>query len=296
MVLLSSPPAQTRLAKAALYYARAGLPVFPLQPQGKVPLVKRGLYAATTDEQQLVRWWRHFPQANIGIPTGAPSGWIVLDVDTRHGGQVSLTKLQQAIENHAAVIGCANVELLATRVQRTGGGGLHLIFGRHADLDMPVRNTVNFAGYCGLDLRGEGGYIVVAPSQHASGEVYQWINSVSLTLFPDLLVDLLHARQNALADAYILKIPLSSQQIGSSRRANPACWLDFVLDRVAIGCRHHWALFLTCWLLQEAALSPAQAEVWLREYVRRVPQGNTPYPLEDALACLAWATTHAIRR
>src|SRR5579885_1213210 len=185
MVLLSPPPAQIRLAKAALYYARAGLPAFPLHPQGKTPLVRRGLYAATTDEEQIARWWRRFPQANIGIPTGAPSGWIVLDVDPRHSGQMSLEKLQQAIKQHAAESGCANRDLLATRVQRTGGGGLHLVFDRRTDLDLPVRNTVDVAGYHGLDLRGEGGYIVVAPSQHASGGIYRWMNDVPPVPFPD---------------------------------------------------------------------------------------------------------------
>jgi hypothetical protein len=294
MMLLSSPPAQTRLAKAALYYARAGLPVFPLQPQGKTPLVRRGLYAATTDKEQIARWWRRFPQANIGIPTGAPSGWIVLDVDPRHSGQMSLEKLQRAIEQHAADNGCASRNLLATRIQRTGSGGLHLVFGRRTDLDLPVRNTVDVAGYHGLDLRGEGGYIAVAPSRHASGGIYRWINVMTPIPFPDFLVDLLRGRQHTLVDARIPRAPLTRQRMISAHRADPAGWLDFVLERASVGCRHHWALFLACRLLQEAALSPAQAEVWLREYVRRVPQGNDLYPLEDALDCLTWAATHAI--
>ena len=146
MVLLLHTSTQTELVNAALDYARAGLPVFPLQPQGKVPLVKQGLYAATTDEQQITRWWRRFPQANIGIPTGQPSERIVLDVDPRHGGQASLQQLQHAIQQRAAHLGCATTMLLATRVQHTGGGGLHLVFGRRADLEQPVRNTVRFAG------------------------------------------------------------------------------------------------------------------------------------------------------
>src|SRR5258708_39543029 len=126
MVLLPHAPTETTLAQAALDYARAGLPVFPLRPQDKVPLVKHGVYAATTHEEQIARWWRRFPQANIGLPSGLASARIVLDVDPRHGGLVSLEHLQQDIHQRAARVGCASVTLLDTRVQRTGGGGLHL--------------------------------------------------------------------------------------------------------------------------------------------------------------------------
>ncbi|MEO9030055.1 MAG: bifunctional DNA primase/polymerase [Ktedonobacteraceae bacterium] len=294
MVFLPHAPAQTALAKAALHYVRVGLPVFPLQPQGKAPLVKQGVYAATTNEGQIVSWWRQFPQANIGMPTGQPTNRVVLDVDPRHGGLVSLEQLQQDMQQRATALQRANVNLLATRLQRTGGGGLHLVFGRRADLEMPVRNAVHFAGYRGLDLRGEGGYCVIAPSRHASGEVYQWINNAPLAPFPDLLMDLLRTRQRALDGArFSITLP-SKHQSRPSCRADPAYWLDFVLARASIGCRHDCALFLACRLLQEAGLSLAQAAYWLHEYARRVPQGDDPYPVEDALACLRWAATHVV--
>lgn len=294
MVLSPQAPAQTNMAKAALNYARAGLPVFPLQPQGKAPLIKQGLYAATTDEQHIIRWWRRFPQANIGIPTGQPSGRIVLDVDPRHGGLDSLEHLQRVLQQRTAHLGHPKVTLLATRLQRTGGGGLHLVFSRRADLEQPLRNAVRFAGYGGLDLRGEGGYCVAAPSRHSSGGIYQWLNDAPLLPFPDVLLDLLRTRQHAPTEARSLRVALPERQNHHSRRADPAYWLAFVLARTSVGCRHDGALFLACRLLQEARLSSAQAEDWLVEYVRRVPQGDDPYPVEDALACLRWATTHVV--
>src|SRR5260370_35369360 len=80
LVALSNVP----LREAALAYARVGLPVFPLR--GKLPLVPHGLDDASVDAAVIKRWWRRWPDANIGIPTGPPSGWVALDIDPRHGG------------------------------------------------------------------------------------------------------------------------------------------------------------------------------------------------------------------
>ncbi|NDV24315.1 bifunctional DNA primase/polymerase [Desulfovibrio sp. JC022] len=69
------------VAEAALQYAAAGIPVFPCV--GKRPCVSGGFKNATTDTNQISRWWQQFPQANIGSPTGANS--FVLDIDPPHG-------------------------------------------------------------------------------------------------------------------------------------------------------------------------------------------------------------------
>ncbi|MDW8356158.1 MAG: bifunctional DNA primase/polymerase, partial [Bryobacterales bacterium] len=73
-------PDDLRLAEAALWYASRGIPVFPCCPREKKPLVEGGFHTATTDEQRVRAWWDRWPDANIGIPTGAPSGWLVVDV------------------------------------------------------------------------------------------------------------------------------------------------------------------------------------------------------------------------
>ena len=273
---------------AALAYARAGLPVFPLQPGGKTPLVARGFYRATTDESTITQWWRRHPAANIGIPTGPASGWVVLDIDPRHDGLYSLAQLQRAVTHHATDTHQPPVHVLATRIQHTGGGGLHLVFGWRNDLAMPLRNTTCFAGYPGLDLRGQAGYIVVAPSRHQSGERYRWLHEGALMPFPDHLVDLLRASARAEAPP-----PLSWQPrvsgIPHVRRTDPAYWLELALVHAREGTRHTYALFLACHLLDDAALTPSQAEPWLRAYAQRVPCGQHPYEVEDALNCLAWA-------
>jgi hypothetical protein len=278
---------------AALAYARRGLPVFPLQ--GKLPLVAHGFYDASTDIALITAWWQRWPAANIGIPTGKPSGWIALDVDTRHGGLESLRHLQHAIHHRASDGVCTTVLLLATRLQYTGGGGLHLLFRRRDDVTMPLRNAVGFAGYAGLDLRGDGGYLTVSPSLHASGQRYRWLSPAPLLPFPDALIELVQRRRLALSvPRFPLPAPSQQRQRSTSRR-DPAHWLDVALARAPIGKRHDGAFFLACRLLQDAELSPAQAESWMRSYAERVPQNVAePYPVSDALSCLRWVATHLL--
>jgi putative DNA primase/helicase len=89
----------------------------------------------------------------------------VLDIDPRHGGDASLTSL---IEQYGA--------LPETLEARTGGGGHHIIF--EYPRGSNIRNSAGRLGD-GIDVRAEGGYIVVAPSLHASGRRYEWLNSLT---------------------------------------------------------------------------------------------------------------------
>ena len=62
------------LPEAAARFAAEGVPVFPCVPGEKRPLVRRGFHDATAEPVQVAEWWRRWPAANIGIPTGAASG------------------------------------------------------------------------------------------------------------------------------------------------------------------------------------------------------------------------------
>src|SRR5207248_2102427 len=99
--------------------------------------------------------------------TGKVSGLIVIDVDPRSGGTDSLTELQSLMGS-----------LPATLTARTGGGGVHFVYAH------PGGEVHNTAGRLpgiteplpGIDLRGDGGYIVAAPSRHRGGAAYSWVD------------------------------------------------------------------------------------------------------------------------
>jgi hypothetical protein len=126
------------------------IPVFPCKPGGKEPLTSNGFKDATTDPDRIRAWWARWPDANIAMPTGKRSGWVVVDVDPEHGGYDSLAQLHE--EGH---------ELPLTATIKTGGGGFHHYFNYPAGRE--IRNSAGKLGP-GLDIRGEGGYVIVPPS------------------------------------------------------------------------------------------------------------------------------------
>lgn len=155
--------------------ALLGIPVFPLhtiddQSQcscggscgpnaGKHPRTSNGFYDATCDVVRVDAWWTTWPEANIGVATGAGAGIWVLDIDPDHGGDVTLAALEAE---------CGELE--PTWCVETGGGGFHL-WHRYPKWDL--RNSVGLLGP-GIDVRAEGGYVIVPPSRHRSGGAYQW--------------------------------------------------------------------------------------------------------------------------
>ena len=147
---------------AALAYAARGWAVLPLR--GKLPRIRKaaggcGVHDATTDTDQIKLWWAKWPDANIGLACGAASGFWCLDIDPRHGGDISLENLE---DEHGP--------LPETVEQETGGGGRHILF-KHNGL--AIGNKVAFAP--GLDTRSDGGYIVAEPSLHPDTKrPYAW--------------------------------------------------------------------------------------------------------------------------
>ncbi len=123
---------------------------------GKHPRVKGGFKAATTDAHQIDAWWRKWPDANIGIATGTVSGLIVIDIDGADG----LGALKSLVAQHGT--------LPRTAIVKTARGW-HVYFSMPA-MCAPIPCSTGG----GLDVRGDGGYVVAPPSRHASGHVYQW--------------------------------------------------------------------------------------------------------------------------
>src|SRR5437899_2954932 len=81
--------------RTALAYAERGIKVFPLkrwQEGGKAPAIDGGFTVATTDAELINEWWPARPECNVGIATGAASGFVVVDVDGEEG-EASLAAL-----------------------------------------------------------------------------------------------------------------------------------------------------------------------------------------------------------
>ncbi len=133
-------------------FAAAGVPIFPCKEGEKRPLTQHGFLDASSDIEQIRTWWAHWPEANIGMPTGSASGLDVVDIDV-----------------HGRVRGFAAFELarragLADRWQvlvKTASGGMHAYF--PADPDRPQASWQ--AAGAGIDFRSDGGYVVAPPSR-----------------------------------------------------------------------------------------------------------------------------------
>lgn len=157
---------------AALWYARRGWAVLPLHTpsksgrcscgqrpcasSGKHPRTLHGVKDATTDRATIRDWWREWPRANVGIATGSASGILVLDIDPRNHGEDTLATY---LEQHGPLPDVPTVD--------TGGGGAHFFFKFPEGL-----GSVKLGP--GIDVQGEGKYIVAPPSFHPSGRYYKW--------------------------------------------------------------------------------------------------------------------------
>jgi hypothetical protein len=183
----SSQAAEPDLMQEALNLAEKGFRVFPVyepttkgcsckagencERAGKHPRILDFPNAATTDKGQIKNWWQKWHRANIGIATGKGSNVIVLDVDANKGGDVSLSELFE------------DSDLPNTLTAKTGNG-FHFFFQTVENID--IKNSVVKIGE-GLDIRGENGFVVAAPSLHRNGNRYSWMNETKPCPMPEFL-------------------------------------------------------------------------------------------------------------
>jgi len=189
---------------ARFYAADLGWSVLPVRPRSKAPLYDpslglcHGRNDATADPDHVEAIWSRYPDAGVAVTTGAESSIVVLDVDPRNGGDESWVEF----EAEMGTIDLGPVSL-------TGGGGSHSFFA-HPGAPIPCRN--NLGRYRGIDLKGDGGYIIAPPSIHPSGGTYRWN-------------PLLHVLANALPPCpeVVLEF-VSSPTPGPTRHYSPAPW------------------------------------------------------------------------
>lgn len=132
-------------------------PAFKCRTPGKHPRLSDWETQASNDPAQIKAWWQKWPTANICFPPGI-NGSVTFDLDS----------YKEVYGDDGALFTQADKD---TVTQISGGGGEHLVF------QMPAGKAYTNANNTlppGIDIRGFGGQILVEPSLHPSGNLYQW--------------------------------------------------------------------------------------------------------------------------
>lgn len=162
-----------QLGELALEWAKQGVPVFPCS-ELKNPLTPHGHHDATTDVDAVLELFERAGSAAvyIGAVMGKKSKLFAIDCDTYKEGAVGETAKQY--ENYLR----RNGLLDETRTHRTVSGGVHYIY--YSDSAWP-----NCKPAAGVEVKGEGGYIIVPPSPG-----YEIVSKGLCTASPALLAEL----------------------------------------------------------------------------------------------------------
>jgi hypothetical protein len=271
---------------AALGYAAQGLAVFPLhtwaagacscgqegcKSPGKHPRTPRGCLDASTDAAQVRRWWSRWPDAAIGIATGAPSGGlIVLDVDlSPPRGGISGPRALEALPL-----------LPLTRSTTTGSGGRH--FWLRQPEGVELRNAARVLVPwqegrmvpSGLDIRATGGYVVAPPAPHHSGGVYRHDGAPDTPVaeVPEWLLELLQRRSERPPEVITAALPSPPPPPPSGQEeARHRAWAARILEAEAASIvdaqpgERHRAIYYAALRVGRVlwALDRAQAEAQL---------------------------------
>jgi len=188
----------------AISYTAKNWPVFPVRSKEeeftdhhgeiitlgeKTPMTPNGFKAATKFRRIIERWWSDWPDAAIGIPTGAATGVFVLDIDAKPGGANGFDWLSDMEAEHGPLPETARVT--------TPNNGLHIYF----KYVVGTRNRGALGG--GVDIRSEGGYVLAAGSVMADGRAYQWADDTrTIAEAPTWLLALLLPRASSATSTY----------------------------------------------------------------------------------------------
>jgi predicted P-loop ATPase len=256
------------LVAAALTYAKAGWPVFPLVERTKQPIAGcRGQLDATTDEQQIRQWFENNPRLNLAIATG--NGLLVLDIDGA-SGEESLRALEHEIG-----------KLPDTRGVLTGSGSQHLYFAVPVDFE----SVANLAD--GVEVKGNGDAITAPPSVHpATGRAYLWDGMAGFqAALADLPLAWLErcrgkARPKKTAGETATQPAGTFPPADATRAAKGCAWLQHCFTD-AQGLREpEWYAMLT--VIARCENGKHLAHAWSAPYVRYRP-AETDYKIRHAL-------------
>ena len=168
------------LAEAARQYASQGWHVFPCSARSKLPTAgTRGFHDATDSVDDVVAIWRERPTLNVSVALGA-SGLLAVDIETSE---------HEWLER-----------LPETWTQRTPGGGWHFLYRQPAGTPIPSVPLGQLAG--DVEIKGDGGYVLLAPSRAASKKLGNAVGAYSVAHevppqdAPQWLVDMVRARES----------------------------------------------------------------------------------------------------
>jgi hypothetical protein len=251
--------------------AASGWSIFPVDHR-KAPLCAHGFHEATTDDTQVDAWWAKHPTANIGFVPGR-AGIVVLDVDVKHdSGGLETARKYRLLD-------------IPTLRARTPSGGLHLYF-RRPPGEKPIGNVGVFGPNSGVDVRCDGGYVVLPPSVLPSGE-YEWDGDESdPAALPIEIARLLAALRPVVPPI----VPSTRRWIGVGARLEQR--IRAYMERLPAGLsegqgRNNSMYALCAWLTHDLALTAGDARTWARSYNSRFECPLNERELEQTLLSAA---------
>jgi Bifunctional DNA primase/polymerase, N-terminal/Primase C terminal 2 (PriCT-2) len=169
----------SKLAAAIEYATENGWKVFPA-PAGEKKSHKSAEYSnderwgATRDPKQIRKDWKRWPDANVGIPTGAENGFFVVEADTLKGhGVDGIASLRELEAKHG--------KLPDTLMAMSPSGSVHYYF-KHRGGSLKIKCSTSEIAK-GVDVKGDGGMVIAPPSSRADGE-YVWLNHLEIADAP----------------------------------------------------------------------------------------------------------------
>jgi len=218
-----------KLIDYALKYLNSGFSVIPVG-KDKKPLIKwEEFQGRKTTKEEIKDWFKSSKATGIGVVTGAISGIVVVDVEA--GGDTK--------------------DLPPTVMSKTGGGGWHFFY-KHPG--RPVKNAVRIRDK--MDIRGDGGFVVVPPSLHASGNRYEWLI--------------------ALEDAGFEELPQWILEKGEGKEISKTDWQQFMTSKNGEGVRNMSASQLAGKLLHHLPTELWEVAGWVALKEWNNSQNNPP--------------------
>jgi hypothetical protein len=176
--------------EAALLYAAQGWKIFPVPPGTKQSYKSARhsngrKWGMTNDPAEIRRDWERWPDAGVGLPTGAENGFWVMEADTHAGHAVDGIGSLRALE-------AQHEPLPQTRMAQSPSGSLHHYF-KHPGGEIKIKNSASELAP-GVDVRGDGGMVVAPPTHRADGQ-YRWLNDFEIAETPPWLLERVQPRQ-----------------------------------------------------------------------------------------------------